>query len=305
MPYSQGPSLTDSPYYNLTSTACTSISTTQNYVDYTLWQPASRVAPTGTPHPSVWIPLGKLTWSWSGTAQKSSAWSLTSYSNPNNGTATLNAEFPTWSSVPTTPSDAQVCGSPSPSPSPGINIFDDNLKQNVANTAQNAVVGQEQVLRVTAAPPGETLSNCNWTVTGNIVGSYGFNGVPNGGGAVAAATSNVETTQFYWIASGSNQATSANTVTVACTDQSGTPLNASATYTVAQPTLAGPSIVYKPASAITPAPDGGTGSYIEYGDFTSSDRTLFGVNWNTYNVSNVPSNAGGANRNGADDRIAK
>lgn len=122
---------------------------------------------------------------------------------------------------------------PQPNPTPGVDIFDFNLSAVVTGTTQNVIVGSQQSLGAVEAQPGETLSNCNWTIGGAVVGGYDASGVP----ASPAPLANAKETKFYWLGSGSNVASTPYIVTVACVDQSLNNVNASATYTVNQPTV--------------------------------------------------------------------
>ena len=177
---------------------------------------------------------------------------------------------------------------PRPTPSPGLAIIDLNLQQDVTTPATpSAVVGQQQNLQAVNSQPSDAISNCNWTIGGNTVGGYTTTSAV--GMASPEPTSNVLQVPFFWIGSGQNQPTATESVSVTCTDQSSNQLKASAAYLAKQPTFTGPSIVYRPPTAITVYTNGYhgiAGTWIAYGnDDTGAD---FGVQWNNYAVTADP-----------------
>jgi hypothetical protein len=177
---------------------------------------------------------------------------------------------------------------PLPTPSPGIDIFDFNINKIVTNTMQTAVVGQAELLQAVISQPGETLSNCNWTIGGNIVGGY----TPNGSSPLPAPTSNAQETYYYWIGSGQNNASANEGVAVSCTASPGGSVTASATYGVQQPTVNTNSVLF--GSNATAYNNGYLifpGVWAVYATGPSPSPSP-GVNW-TYAVSNVPSSGAG------------
>jgi hypothetical protein len=171
--------------------------------------------------------------------------------------------------------------SPTPTPTPGVDIFDHNLAKVVTGTTESSIVGQDQTLTALAAQVGETLTNCNWTLAGNVVGGYNADGTAS----TAAQTTNLIRTQFYWIGSGQNVASVADPVSVTCDDQSGNHVSASATYNVNQPTvtitatyntttgnLTGPNTMPTPCATPTPTPTGQWSDGVLLSNFSWSNQ---------------------------------
>ena len=176
---------------------------------------------------------------------------------------------------------------PPPTPTPGVDIFDLNLSEIVTDTTQSALVGQQQLLQAVASKPNITLSDCNWTIGGDVEGSYD----PSGTSAEPspAVTSDVQRVGFFWSSSGSNTASSNDGVSVTCAGTSTGDLSASATYSVEQPVFA---VVptYEPSPDIQPCSDGTykSGYWVAYRTTCSAG---YGPYW-TYTVTPPPGTGG-------------
>jgi hypothetical protein len=81
----------DSPASQLVS-PCTSFTRSDSFVDYLMFQPSASA--------SIWTPIGKLKWSWSGTASFSNGtWSLTKKSWTHSPSGSASFGFPAWSGI--------------------------------------------------------------------------------------------------------------------------------------------------------------------------------------------------------------
>ena len=178
--------------------------------------------------------------------------------------------------------------SPPPTPTPGVDIFDYNLNKIVTNTTQSALAGQDQLLQAVPSREDISLNSCNWTLSGNTVGSYAANGASPSPAPTSAAQ-----VPFYWIGSGSNSASANDGVSVKCIGSpSSATLIASATYDVYQPTYSASQVTY--GSAVTAYLSGyldfSSGIFIAYATGPSPSPTP-GIIW-SYKVS-APSGAVG------------
>lgn len=184
---------------------------------------------------------------------------------------------------------------PGPTPTPGVDILDFNLNEIVTNTTQSAVAGQEQLLQALPSQPGETVTKCNWTVSGNTVGGY----VPNGSPPSAVTLSNLQQVKYFWIGSGTNNSSVSYGISVTCTASPGGKVSASSTYTVSQPTFSANSSTYSGAVTIYNKGyyNSGPGTYIANASGPSPSPTP-GVVWN-YKV-----NGGGAGQIGMQQLIS-
>jgi hypothetical protein len=80
----------DSPGVFLPQTA-TAASTDYGAIMWLMFQPS------GTSGNPIWVPLRKVSWSWSASATKSgSTWSITSHNDPHNLSASETSDFPQW-----------------------------------------------------------------------------------------------------------------------------------------------------------------------------------------------------------------
>lgn len=87
----------DSPFYNLGTSTCTSVTITNSFTDYFMYQPTATAS-----RPSIWVTDAIQNWNWSGTANNKNGWTLAikpAPVSPGSVTATPSTALPSWNAV--------------------------------------------------------------------------------------------------------------------------------------------------------------------------------------------------------------
>jgi|SRR5450432_3035003 len=99
-PYATGTSTSDSPSGALSSSTYKKVARSFTAQMYLLWDPVLPAGCTGGGCTSIPIPLGAVSWGWSGTASYSSPnWSLTASSKTTPSWVPSSSSYPTWSDL--------------------------------------------------------------------------------------------------------------------------------------------------------------------------------------------------------------